>query len=101
MKDQGIDHIRVKFTKNDLDKISIIKSYYRTRPDIKIETDFEQAKLKKELHEMDEQYKQYDYLFDKNMSPEQILVQYINQEEHNAYWTVDSLTKFLHDIEKI
>ena len=101
LKDKGIDHIRVKFTKNDVDKIALLKSYYRNRSDIKIETDFEQAKIKKELEQMSEEYQQYDYLFDKNQSPESILVQYINQEEGNSFWTVDSLKQFLQDIEKL
>ena len=101
LKDNGIDHIRVKFTKNDVDKIALLKSYYRNRSDIKIETDFEQAKIKKELEQMSEEYQQYDYLFDKNQSPESILVQYINQEEGNSFWTVDSLKQFLQDIEKL
>jgi len=101
LKDKGIDHIRVKFTKNDADKIALLKSYYRNRSDIKIETDFEQAKIKKELEQMSEEYQQYDYLFDKNLSPESILVQYINQEEGNSFWSVDTLEQFLNDIEKL
>jgi DNA repair exonuclease SbcCD nuclease subunit len=101
LKDQGIDYIRIKFTQNEPDKIAIIKSYYHTRSDIKIETDFEQAKIKQELDQMNKEYKQYDYLFDKNLTQQEILVQYINQEEKDSYWTVETLTQFLHDIEKL
>lgn len=101
MKDNGIDHIRVRFTKNVLDKITILKEYYRSRNDIKIETDFEQAKLDKQLSEMDDRLQQYDYIFDKNLSPTEVLVQYINSQEGNEFWTVDKLEEFLHDIEKL
>ena len=50
---------------------------------------------------MNKEYKQYDYLFDKNLTQQEILVQYINQEEKDSYWTVETLTQFLHDIEKL
>ena len=50
---------------------------------------------------MDNEYQQYDYLFDGNLSPEQKLIQYINQEEKTEYWTLDSFNEFLHYIEKL
>jgi len=101
LRDSGIDYVRVKFTRNVLDKISIIKSYYRNRSDVKIETDFEQAKIEQQLTDMNNALQQYDYLFDKNLSPIDILVRYINTQEGEEYWTVDSLNEFLHDIEKL
>ena len=84
-----------------MDKITIVKEYYRSRNDIKVETDFEQAKLDKQLSEMDDRLQQYDYIFDKNLSPTEVLVQYINSQEGNEFWTVDKLEEFLHDIEKL
>lgn len=101
LKNQGIDYIRIKFTKNDIEKITLLKTYYRTRSDVKIDTDFEQVKIKQQLEQMNDQYKQYDYLFDKNLSPEEILVQYINQDMKSAYWTVEGFTQFMKDIEKL
>lgn len=101
LKQQGIDYIRIKFTRNDVDKISILKNFYRTRSDIKIETDFEQEMVQRELESLDQKYLQYDYLFDKNLSSTEILVRYMNQAEQSSYWTVDSLKQFLMDIEKI
>lgn len=101
LKQQGIDYIRIKFTKNDVEKINLLRNYYRTRSDIKIETNFEQERLQQEINSLDQKYRQYDYLFDKNLSSTDILVRYINQEEHNDYWTVDTLRQFLQDIEKL
>lgn len=101
LKRQGIDYIRIKFTKNNVEKILLLKNYYRTRSDIKIETNFEQEKLRKEIEQIDERYQSYDYLFDKNLSPNEILVRYINQEYQDSYWTVDTLKEFLHEIEKL
>jgi len=101
MKNRGVDFIRVKFTKAALDKINIIKSYYRTRSDVKVETDFQQEKIEQELNKLNNEYQQYDYLFDKNLSPQQVFVQYINQQEGNSYWTVDSFAEFMSMLEKI
>lgn len=100
LNDQGIDHIRIVFTKNSK-SIELIKNYYRSRSDIKVETRFEEQKIKERLEEMDNEYQQYDYLFDGNLSPEQKLIQYINQEEKTEYWTLDSFNEFLHYIEKL
>ena len=101
LRQQGIDYIKVKFTQNVAEKIAILKNYYRTRADVKIETDFEQAKIQDEIKKLDDKYKEYDYLFDKNLSSKEILVRYINQQEKTDYWTVDTLTSFLHEIEKL
>lgn len=101
MKANGVDYVRVKFTKNIAEKVNLIKQYYRTKPDIKIDTNFEQIKIQQELDTLNTEYQQYDYLFDKNLSPEQILVQYINKDLKDEYWTVDTLKEFLHSIEKI
>ena len=101
MKNRGVDFIRVKFTRAALDKINIIKSYYRTKSDVKIETDFQQEKIEEELNKLNNEYQKYDYLFDKNLSPQQVFVQYINQQEGNSYWTVDSFTEFMSMLEKI
>lgn len=101
LKSQGIDFIRIKFTKSDLDKITLIKNYYRTRSDVKVESDYEQEKLQHQIDNLDQKYHQYDYLFDKSLSSEEILVRYINQSQGSDYWTVDTLRQFLHDIEKL
>ena len=50
---------------------------------------------------MNQKYSQYDYLFDGNLSPEQKLVQYINQSEGSDYWTVDKFVDFMNYIEKL
>jgi vacuolar-type H+-ATPase subunit I/STV1 len=101
LKSQGVDYLRVKFTKSVEDKINILKNYYRTKSNITIETDFEQEQVRKEIQTLGDKYKEYDYLFDKNLSSNEILVRYMNQSEKTDYWTVDNLTQFLHDIEKL
>ena len=58
LKQQGIDYIRIKFTKNDVNKINILRNYFHTRSDIKIETDFEQERLQKKIDQLENKYQQ-------------------------------------------
>lgn len=101
LKLDGIDFIRIKFTKNDSEKISILKSYFNNRNDIKIEANFEREKIKRQLQEMDEKYQEFDYLFDDNLSSKEKLVQYINQQENSTYWTLDNFEKFVSEIKNL
>lgn len=101
LKDQGIHFIRVKFTENDIPKLEFLRNYYNHRRDIKIETDFEQKRIQEEIQQLGTKYQKYDYLFDKSLSPVEVLVKYINQTEKDSYWTVDSLTQFITDIQKL
>lgn len=101
LKSDGIDFIRIKFTKNDSEKISILKSYFNNRNDIKIEANFEREKIKRQLQEMDEKYQEYDYLFDDNLSSKEKLVQYINQQENSSYWTLDIFENFVNEIKNL
>lgn len=101
LKTNGIDHIRIKFTVNDADKISLLRSYFNNRRDIKIETNFEKQKIQQELDKMDQEYSAYDYLFDNNLSSKQKLVQYINQQEHSTYWTLDTFDNFIKEIKNL
>ena len=101
LKSNGIDHIRIKFTVNDADKISLLRSYFNNRRDIKIETNFEKQKIQQELDKMNQEYSAYDYLFDNNLSSKQKLVQYINQQEHSTYWTLDTFDNFIREIKNL
>ena len=97
---QGIDHIRVVFTKQS-PSIELIRRYYLNKTYVKVVTKFEEEKIKEELQQMNQKYSQYDYLFDGNLNPEQKLVQYINQSEGSDYWTVDKFVDFMNYIEKL
>jgi len=102
VKSLGIDYLRIIFTINDSDKIAMLKSYYRNRPDIRIECDFEKQQIENELNKMEEENRsKVAYLVDPNLSPEEKLVQYMNTNEGNSYWSVDLLQKFMEDIKRL
>ena len=97
----GIYRLRVIFTKNSLEKINIIKEYYRQRPSVTIKTNFEQMKVQERLQSLNNSYSKYDYLFDQNIPYQNKFVQYVNQQENSDIWTVESFMQFMKDIEKI
>lgn len=101
LKNQGIDHIRIKFTKNDADKIALLRSFFSTDSNIKIETNFERQKIQQELEQMDQKYQQFDYLFDDNMTSNDKLIRYINQQENSSYWNVDTFNSFINQIKNL
>lgn len=101
MHDNGIDYVRAQFTINCPEKLSILKSYYRNDQTTTIYTDFEQEKIKKELEKMESKYKQYDYLFSKELKPEEILLKYISQTTHNVFMTLPQYYDFMKKIERI
>ena len=45
--------------------------------------------------------REFDYLFDDNLSSKEKLVQYINQQENSTYWTLDNFEKFVSEIKNL
>ena len=50
---------------------------------------------------MEDKYKTSMYMFDKNLSPEDILVRYMNEKQESTFWTVDSFNRFIADIKNL
>ena len=98
LQDNGIDNIRVQFTINKDEIIDIVKSYYRTNPKVKIDSDSRAIKIMKESEEINEKYKQYEYVLDTNIKPENILTRYINQNKGYVYITTEDLIKLLKEM---
>ena len=98
---QGIDHLRVIFTKECPEKIPIIKASFKSNQGVDIETNYEQFVVKQKLEEINKENSQFDYLFDDNLSCNLKMVNYMNQVEGSQIWTLESFENFLHQIEKI
>lgn len=96
-KAEGIDNIRVQFTKNDETKIPIVKSYFNSYPGVVIDANFKNEKIIKEVTDLNQQYQQYDFIFDKSASPYQILAKYINSQEGGTFITSDDLITLLEE----
>lgn len=100
LKESGIDNIRVVFTKNDKEKITILKNFFRNSKSIKIKTDYKRIEIEKKLEDMDNKYKDYDYIFS-DITSEEKFIRYVNQQTNSDYWTIDLFREFLQRIEKI
>lgn len=99
LKKSGIDYIRLKITIDKEDCLNIIKHYYQKDPTIKILETFKQEKEKIAMQEaLQSKYTGYDYILDDNLSPEDKLTKYINQEMGYNYITVDELKQVIYDI---
>ena len=99
LKKSGIDFIRLKFTIDKEDCLNIIKHYYQKDPTIKILETYKQEKEKEAMQEaLSVKYSGYDYILDDNLSPEDKLTKYINQEMGYTYITVDELKKVIYDV---
>ena len=102
IKEAGIDYLRIVFTKNDAEKIAMLKNYFRFYKDISIKTDFENEKIEQHLMEMDSKLRdERAYLFDENLSPEQKLIQYMNNNNESVFWTIDEFKSFMEKIQKL
>jgi hypothetical protein len=102
VKEAGIDYLRVMFTINDAEKITMLKNYFRYIKGISIETSFENQKIEEHLMEMDSKLRdERAYLFDENLSPEQKLIQYMNIHNDSIFWTVDEFKTFMEKVQQL
>ena len=95
IKSRGIYKLRVVFTINDRDKIAILKSYYKANKNVTLVVDEEKQAVEEKINEMEDEYNKFLYLFDRNLSPEEKLTQYMNQVHGTTFWDVDVLNKLL------
>lgn len=96
IKNKGIYKLRVIFRVNDRDKIALLKSYYKNNKEVTLVIDDEEKQMiENKLNEMEDEYNKFIYLFDKNLSPEEKLSQYMNQIHGTTFWDIDTLNNLL------
>lgn len=98
LKKSGIDFIRLKFTIDKEDCLNIIKQYFQKDSTVKILETYKQEKEKIAMQEaLQVKYSGYDYILDDNLTPEDKLTRYINQEMGYKYITVEELKQVIYD----
>jgi DNA repair exonuclease SbcCD nuclease subunit len=98
LKQQGVDYIKVRFTKSS-PNINTLKSYYKLDNSVIIDAnDVEFQETIRENQKANEEYQKYSYITDPNLSPNDILVRYINEQKGCEFITVDELVKILSDV---
>lgn len=91
-----IDYLRLEFSDEvPSDNIEIIKKYYQTNGKIKLKLN-RKKELSSDIIE-EEKFQKYDYIFDKNLSPYEILARYINEQEHAVLIDADTIKSFMEE----
>lgn len=96
LRAEGIHHLRLEFTRQDEQLFNVLDSYFRNISAVHImKPDLKKEQMVQTQIEQSNKYNEYQYLFDKSLSPEQILVRYINQEKGYQYITTEELQNVL------
>ena len=95
---ENIKYIKVVFTHYNPENMSIIQSFYRNDKNVTIVDKSKNVNVAKDVQEVENKYKDYDYITNTAMTPEAKLVSYINQYKGSTFLTVEELVKILKDI---
>lgn len=95
LKMNGIDFLKVRF-KNATTSTDAVKQYFSTIQDIKIDVqDSGFMETVRENQKNNDQFAQYDYLLDNNLSEYEIFTRFVNQSKGEEFITTDELIKIL------
>ena len=96
LRNSGIDNLRLEFN-YDNKNIELLKNFFRNNPNVVLKCDFRNDIIKRQSQETIERFKEYNYITDKNLSPQEILTKYINQQKGYTYITTEELLDILKD----
>ena len=94
---EGIDYLRIELSNKLLtEDIDIIRNYYQTNSHIKFK--FSRSKDEVEESVLDqEKIDKFGYIFDKNLSPYDILARYINDKENAILIDADTIKALMEE----
>lgn len=98
-EEQGIDYIRVQFSKEvPTNTKKLVDMYYKDNDNVKLQYSFTKAQkeLEEKLSSVDE-FQQYSYIYDKSLSEYEILAKYINDDKGYVFVTADQIKKFVEE----
>lgn len=95
---ENIDYIRIEFGEDfPRDNIELLKAYYQANGKIKMKMT-RSKQISQENNFNTQLYDQYSYMFDKNLSPYDILARYINEQENSVIVTGDQIKELVEDM---
>ena len=93
---QGSDYLRLEFTIPNDEFYDVLGAYYRNSGNVNIsKPDTRTEKIVQAQAEQSNKYNDYQYIFDKKLTSEQILTRYINQKKGYQYITTEELKNVL------
>ena len=102
LHEEGIDNIRIEFTKEiPTENLNILKNYYRNKNHIKFKIPTERMKgITDTLNGYDDElYQKYSYLYDNSLDEYEKLARFINANETDVFLTGEQLKNILDDID--
>lgn len=101
LQEQGVHNIRVEFTVDNAN-IDIVKNYYRTNSSVKIKDDSKKVKSSTGIDsssndDLPEEYKEYQFLLDPNLTEYEKLTKFINIKKGFTYITAEELISILNE----
>ena len=78
--------------------MAVIKNFYHNNKNVTIVDKSKNLNVVKGVEEVNDKYKEYDYITNISLSPEAKLVEYINKYKGSTFITVDELVKILKEI---
>lgn len=98
LKEEDIKYIRLVFTPIDEKNLLMLNEYYRNNRNVTFLNKGKNDDIVQNMIEVENKYGQYQYLFDKNMTPEEKLTRYINQTKGSTFITVQGLVEILKNL---
>lgn len=100
LHNEGIDNIRVQFTKEiSSENLNILKNYYRSSGHVKFKISETKSMIKDKAKDFDnDEFQCYDYLFDPSMSPYDRLAKFIMDNENDLIITGDQIKEIVKEI---
>ena len=98
---EGIDYIRLKCTSTQdiQNTLELLKDYYRLDKTVKFKLEKEKSIYVKSMNDQSKSlYDQYNYFFNRSMSPYDILARYINESQSEVIVTADQIINALKEI---
>lgn len=96
LQSQGIDNLRLEFSRVDESLFDVLTAYYRNNGNVSLlKPDDRKDKIIQAQAEQSNKYNDFQYIFDKSLSSEQILTRYINQKKGYQYITTEELKQVL------
>lgn len=97
LKADGIDHLRIEITSQiPSETIGVIKEYFHNDKTIKFKQQT-QTGLKEDKKEANALTEEYSYIFDKTMSPYEILARFINSKQNEIILTADKIKELVEE----
>ena len=98
VKSNGIDYVRISISDAiSNESINILKEYYRNDNTIKFKQTQQQSAKIKQSEATDDNFSKYSYLFDKSLSPYDVLAKYVNDRQNEVIVSADEIKRIIEE----